>query len=42
MLGLTAFGVTAATVGVCVVAPCLARNLGVGGRPAAGKERHGG
>lgn len=42
MLGLAAFGVTATTVGVCVVASRSARNLGVGGRPAAGKERHGG
>lgn len=41
MLGVAAFGVTAATVGERVAAPLRPRNLVVGGRPAAGKERHG-
>nr|DAE80505.1 MAG TPA: hypothetical protein [Caudoviricetes sp.] len=42
MLGTTAFGVTADTVGACVAAPSRPRSLVVGGRPAVGKERHGG
>lgn len=42
MLGTAAFGVAAATVGACASALSWPRNLVVGGRPAAGKERHGG